>query len=50
VIIRWHLQHEVVVIPKSRERERITSNAAVDGFALDPTDMAELDSLGSRSS
>lgn len=46
VIIRWHLQHDVVVIPKSRERERITSNAAVDGFELSAEDMAALDGLG----
>jgi diketogulonate reductase-like aldo/keto reductase len=49
VIIRWHLQHGVVVIPKSRERERIAANADVDGFALAAPDMTELDSLGTRS-
>ena len=48
VIIRWHLQHGVVVIPKSRERERIAANADVDGFALAAPDMTELDSLGTR--
>ena len=28
VIIRWHLQHAIVVIPKSVKRERIIENAA----------------------
>ncbi len=46
VIIRWHLQHGVVVIPKSRSRERIVSNADVGGFELAPQDMAALDALG----
>ncbi len=46
VIIRWHLQHGVVAIPKSRSRERIVSNADVGGFELAPQDMAALDALG----
>jgi diketogulonate reductase-like aldo/keto reductase len=46
VIIRWHLQHEVVVIPKSMHPERIRSNADVDGFGLSDEDMATLDGLG----
>jgi diketogulonate reductase-like aldo/keto reductase len=45
VIIRWHLQHGVVVIPKSARRERIRSNAEVD-FELAADDMAALDALG----
>lgn len=48
VIIRWHLQHEVVVIPKSVNAERIRSNADVGGFRLSDEDMANLDGLGSR--
>ena len=48
VIIRWHLQHEVVVIPKSVHAERIRSNADVAGFALTDEDMATLDALGGR--
>ncbi len=46
VIIRWHLQHGVVAIPKSREEQRIRSNADVGSFALTPDDMAALDALG----
>lgn len=48
VIIRWHLEHEVVVIPKSTRADRIRSNADVAGFSLSASDMAALDSLGSR--
>lgn len=48
VIIRWHLQHDVVVIPKSTHPERIRSNADVGGFTLAEEDMATLDALGGR--
>jgi 2,5-diketo-D-gluconate reductase A len=46
VIIRWHLQHGIVVIPKSRQADRIRSNADVAGFELSAEDMAALDALG----
>jgi 2,5-diketo-D-gluconate reductase A len=46
VIIRWHLQHGIVVIPKSRQADRIRSNADVADFELTPDDMAALDALG----
>ena len=45
VIIRWHLQHEIVVIPKSVNPDRIRSNADVAGFSLTDEDMAALDTL-----
>jgi 2,5-diketo-D-gluconate reductase A len=48
VIIRWHLQHHVVVIPKSVHADRIRSNADVAGFCLTDEDMAILDALGNR--
>jgi diketogulonate reductase-like aldo/keto reductase len=47
VIVRWHLEHGFVVIPKSASAERIRSNADVDGFALSAEDVAALDALGS---
>ncbi|HSE07513.1 MAG TPA: aldo/keto reductase [Nocardioidaceae bacterium] len=46
VIVRWHLQHSVIVIPKSRNPERIRANADVAGFELSSEDMAALDALG----
>ncbi len=44
VLIRWHLEHGIVVIPKSSNPERIAANADVD-FALAPEDVAALDAL-----
>jgi diketogulonate reductase-like aldo/keto reductase len=46
VVVRWHVQHGTVVIPKSQSPERIRSNADVDGFVLGDDDMAALDRLG----
>ncbi len=48
VIIRWHVQHDVIVIPKSVHADRIRSNADVAGFSLTDEDMATLDALGGR--
>jgi 2,5-diketo-D-gluconate reductase A len=45
VIIRWHLEHEIVVIPRSKDPGRIAANADVDDFTLSPEDMAVLDNL-----
>lgn len=45
VLIRWALQHDLVVIPKSARRERVLENADVFDFALDERDMATLDAL-----
>ena len=45
VIVRWHLQHGVVVIPRSSKAERIRSNADVSGFELSDEDMSALDAL-----
>jgi diketogulonate reductase-like aldo/keto reductase len=45
VLLRWCLQHDLVVIPKSTHRERIRQNAQIFDFALSAEDMAELDAL-----
>ena len=45
VLIRWCLEHEVVVIPKSVRPERIRENLGVFDFSLDAADLAELDGL-----
>lgn len=49
VVLRWHVQHRVVVIPKSAHPDRIRSNADLDGFALSEEEMAAIDKLGGRS-
>jgi diketogulonate reductase-like aldo/keto reductase len=46
VIVRWHLQHRVVVIPKSRQADRIRSNADVGDFELTDADLRAIDALG----
>jgi diketogulonate reductase-like aldo/keto reductase len=45
VVLRWHLQHDIAVIPKSSHRDRIASNFALSGFSLDEAEMARLDAL-----
>ena len=45
VIIRWRLQHQIVVIPKSVNVDRIRSNADVGDFTLTVDDMSSLDAL-----
>jgi len=46
LMIRWGLQHDVIMIPKSSRRERILENANVFDFEISPKDMISIDSLG----
>ena len=45
VLLRWCVQRDLVVIPKSTHRERIEENAQIFDFALSDEDMAALDAL-----
>jgi 2,5-diketo-D-gluconate reductase A len=45
VLLRWCLQHDLIVIPKSTHRERIEDNAKIFDFTLSDADMAVLDAL-----
>jgi diketogulonate reductase-like aldo/keto reductase len=45
VLIRWALEHDLIVLPKTVRRERLQENADVFDFALDGQDMAILDGL-----
>jgi len=45
IMIRWPLQHDVVVIPKSADQQRIYENADVFDFEISSKDLALLDSL-----
>ena len=46
VVLRWHIEHDVVVIPKSVRRERIEENLGALGFSLTPDEVAAIDTLG----
>ena len=45
VMLRWHLQRGVVVIPKSTHAERMRENLDVFDFVLTPEDMAAIAAL-----
>jgi diketogulonate reductase-like aldo/keto reductase len=45
VLLRWGIEHGMVVLPKSTRRERIAENVAIFDFTLPPEAMAELDGL-----
>jgi len=45
LMIRWGIQHGVVVIPKSTREERIRENSQVFDFDISDDDMMSLDSL-----
>lgn len=47
VILRWHLQRDLVVIPKSVTPARISENFDILDFALDALDLRQLDGLDS---
>ncbi|MGD0743229.1 MAG: aldo/keto reductase [Acidimicrobiales bacterium] len=48
VVLRWHVQHGIVAIPKSARRERIAENFDIFGFSLDDPSMQRLDAISSR--
>ncbi|MGG5342760.1 aldo/keto reductase [Enterococcus sp. AZ192] len=45
IILRWHVQNEIIVIPKSIKEERIASNADLFDFELSTEDLALIDQL-----
>jgi 2,5-diketo-D-gluconate reductase A len=45
VVLRWHLEHDVTVIPKSARPERIAANIDLSGFRLTADEVAAIDSL-----
>jgi diketogulonate reductase-like aldo/keto reductase len=45
VLVRWCLQRDTIVLPKSTHEDRIEANAQVFDFSLTDEDMAALDAL-----
>jgi 2,5-diketo-D-gluconate reductase A len=45
IILRWHVQHGHIAIPKSANPQRMADNIAVFDFALSAGDMAAIDGL-----
>lgn len=45
VVLKWHMQHDVVVIPKTTSKERMVTNASLDGLVLSDEEMARIDAL-----
>jgi diketogulonate reductase-like aldo/keto reductase len=45
LMLRWALQHNVAVIPKSQNEERIRENSRIYDFEISTEDMGELDNL-----
>jgi diketogulonate reductase-like aldo/keto reductase len=45
VLLRWCLQRDTVVLPKSTHRDRIEENSRIFDFELSDDDLAELDGL-----
>ena len=48
VVLRWHVEHDVVVIPKSARRERLATNLDVFGFSLSADEVRRIDALTSN--
>jgi 2,5-diketo-D-gluconate reductase A len=46
VVLRWHLEHGVTVIPKSVRPERIAANFDLLGFSLSEPEVARIDAFG----
>lgn len=46
VVLRWHIEHGIVVIPKSATPERVASNFDVFGFTLSTGEIAQIDAIG----
>ena len=47
VVLRWHIEHRIVAIPRSSKAERIAENADIFGFALTSSEVEILDSFAS---
>jgi diketogulonate reductase-like aldo/keto reductase len=47
--VRWQVEHEIVVLPRSVRADRIRENFSVWDFELTPDELALIDSMSSVS-
>ena len=45
VVLRWHVQHDLVVIPRTSKPERLAENLDVFDFTLSDDEMTRIDAL-----
>jgi diketogulonate reductase-like aldo/keto reductase len=45
VVLRWHLEYDIVILPRSSRRERIAANFDLEGFDLTAEEVAAIDAL-----
>jgi len=45
VTLRWHIQNEIIIIPKSVRRERLEENTKLFDFSITPEDMERINAL-----
>jgi 2,5-diketo-D-gluconate reductase A len=45
ILLRWHMQHGIIAIPKSARPERMAENLDVFDFELDDYQMTAIDAL-----
>ncbi|KAI0842931.1 aldo-keto reductase family 1 member E1 [Hypoxylon sp. FL0890] len=48
LLVRWSLQHGLVPLPKSSQRERLLENVKVNGFEISDEDMKKMDGLDEK--
>jgi 2,5-diketo-D-gluconate reductase A len=48
VILRWHLQLGIVVIPKAAHLDRVRQNFDLDGFTLERAELDRISGMGSQ--
>jgi 2,5-diketo-D-gluconate reductase A len=48
VVLRWHIEHQIPVIPKSATPERIAANLDLFSFSLSDEEVARIDALSTR--
>jgi 2,5-diketo-D-gluconate reductase A len=47
VILRWHVEHKIVAIPKSANPDRLATNFDIWNFSLDADERSSIDALAS---